>query len=167
VTLASRDAGGPHVELIACVHAHPHADWLDFRIVTLAAIKVDQEGLPSFQEVSDLAVVHIVGITVSRDVDAVDDVRASAASIQVILPGNRTPVAMEGGWYAIGCQCWRCCGGNDKRNQKTSHGQFSSEWRGPHQDRRSFGLQRHQEGQIAKKFGNLPAASYTALCPTR
>src|SRR5262249_38079488 len=112
VALASGDAGDPHIELIACVHAHPHTDWLDFRITTLAAIKVDQEGLPSFQEASDLAIARIVGITVSRDVDAVDDFRTSAASIPVVLPGNRTPVAMEGGRYAIGRQCWRCCGGN-------------------------------------------------------
>jgi hypothetical protein len=107
VALASRDTGDPHIELIACFRAHPHTDWFDFRITTLgAAIKVDQESLPSFQEASDLAIAHLVGITVSRDVDAVDAFRASAASIQVILPGNRTPVAMEGGWYSIGCQCW-------------------------------------------------------------
>jgi hypothetical protein len=123
--LASRNAGDPHIELIVCVDAHPHTDWLDFRITILgAALKVDQEGLPSFQEVSDLAIARLVGITVSRDVDAVGAFRASAVSILVILPGNGTPVAMEGGWYAIGCQRWRCCGSNDKRMQKTSHGQF-------------------------------------------
>jgi hypothetical protein len=55
VALASRDAGDPHIELIACFHAHPHTDWLDFRTLG-AAIKVDQEGLPSFQEASDLAI---------------------------------------------------------------------------------------------------------------
>jgi hypothetical protein len=56
---------------------------IHFRITTLgAAIKVDQEGLPNFQEVSDLAIAHLVGITVSRDMDAVDAFRASAASIQ-------------------------------------------------------------------------------------
>ena len=70
MALASRDAGDPHIELIACFHAHLHTDWLDFRITALgAAIKVDQGGLPSFQE--DLAIAHLVGITVSRDVDAV------------------------------------------------------------------------------------------------
>ena len=57
------------------------------------------------------------------------DNRSSAASIQVILPGNRTPVAMEGSWYAIGCQCWRCCCSNDKRKKKTFHRHFSSECR--------------------------------------
>ena len=46
------------------------------------------------------------------------------------------------------------------RKENTFHGQFSSEWRGPHQDRRSFGLQRHREGQFVKKFGNLPAAAH-------
>src|SRR6516162_5000203 len=130
VTLASRDAGGPHIELIACVQAHPHADWLDFRITVLGtAIKVDQESLPSFQEAGDLAIARLVGVTVSRDVDAVDAFRTSAASIQVILPGNRTPVAMEGSWYAIGCQCWRCCCSNDKRKKKTFHSHSSSECR--------------------------------------
>jgi hypothetical protein len=80
MALASRDARDPHIEL-----AHPHTDWLDFRITSVgAAIKVDQERLPSFQEASDLANALLVGITVSRDVDAVDAFRASAASIQII-----------------------------------------------------------------------------------
>jgi hypothetical protein len=98
VALASRDDGNPHIQLIPCVHAHPHTVWLDFRITTLgAAIKIDRESLPSLQKLGDLAIVRIVRITVSRDVEAVDAFRASAASIQVILPGNRTPVATEGG----------------------------------------------------------------------
>jgi hypothetical protein len=93
------------------------------------AIKVDQESLPSFQEAGDLAIARLVGVTVSRDVNAVDAFWTSAASIQVILPGNRTPVAMEGSWYVIGCQCWRCCCSNDKRKKKTFHRHFSSERR--------------------------------------
>ena len=98
LALASCDADDPHIELAACFHAHPHTDWFDFRITTTvgAAIKVDQESLPSFQEAGDLAIARLVGVTVSRDVDAVDAFWKSAASIQVIPPGNRTPVAMEG-----------------------------------------------------------------------